>query len=61
LLARTPSLKGAKVIGIAGGADKCKYLEGELKFDHAIDYKKEDVSKALAAIATEGITHYFDK
>ncbi|AOW94832.1 NADP-dependent oxidoreductase [Rhodococcus sp. WMMA185] len=53
-------LKGATVIGIAGGAQKCAWLTGELGFDAAIDYKSESVGKALHAAAPNGIDLYFD-
>lgn len=50
---------GAKVIGIAGGAEKCRYLREEIGVDLAIDYRGEDVAAALAGI--EGGVHaYFD-
>lgn len=50
---------GAKVIGIAGGPDKCRYLTEALGVDMAIDYKSEDVAARLATI--EGGVHaYFD-
>ena len=47
-------LKGCRVVGIAGGAEKCAWLTDELGFDAAIDYKSEDVGKALRAAAPEG-------
>src|SRR5437764_1031611 len=53
-------MKGARVVGIAGGADKCRYLLDELGFDAAIDYKSEDVKKALAAHCPKGIDVFFD-
>jgi len=54
-------LKGAKtVIGIAGGASKCEYITKELGFDHAIDYKSENVAQRLAELAPNGINVYFD-
>jgi len=55
-------IKGCRVIGIAGGADKCRYLTGELGFDEAIDYKAEDVKKALRQHLGEkgGVDVYFD-
>ena len=53
-------IKGCKVIGIAGGADKCKYLLEELGFNGAIDYKNEDVRKRLKEECPEGIDVYFD-
>ncbi len=51
---------GMRVIGIAGGADKCDYLTDELGADAAIDYKNEDVGKALKTHCPEGIDVYFD-
>lgn len=53
-------IKGARVIGIAGGADKCRYLVEELGFDAAIDYKNEDVAAALKQHAPQGVDVYFD-
>lgn len=50
---------GAKVIGIAGGPDKCRYLREELGVDLAIDYKAEDVAARLAEVPG-GINAYFD-
>ncbi|WP_062344656.1 NADP-dependent oxidoreductase [Novosphingobium sp. CCH12-A3] len=50
---------GAKVIGIAGGPTKCRYLTEQLGVDIAIDYKSDDVAARLAGI--EGGVHaYFD-
>jgi NADPH-dependent curcumin reductase CurA len=51
---------GARVIGIAGGADKCRYLIEELGFDGAIDYKSEDVAAALKQHAPKGVDVFFD-
>jgi len=53
-------IKGCRVIGIAGGADKCRYLTEKLHFDGAIDYKSEDVKAALKIHAPDGIHVYFD-
>jgi hypothetical protein len=53
-------IKGCRVIGIAGGEEKCHWLTGELGFDAAIDYKREDVRLALREHAPEGIDVYFD-
>lgn len=53
-------IKGARVIGIAGGADKCRYLVDELGFDGAIDYKTENVMEALKAQCPNGVDVYFD-
>jgi len=43
-------LKGCRVVGIAGGAEKCSYIT-ELGFDAAIDYKSENVMEAWASSA----------
>ena len=53
-------IKGCRVIGIAGGAEKCQYIVQQLGFDAAIDYKAEDVSKALRKHCPKGVDVYFD-
>jgi NADPH-dependent curcumin reductase len=53
-------IKGCRAIGIAGGADKCRYLIEKLGFDGAIDYKGEDVKAALKTHCPDGIHVYFD-
>jgi NADPH-dependent curcumin reductase CurA len=53
-------IKGCKVVGIAGGAEKCNYIVKELGFDAAIDYKSEDVRKSLHQHCPDGINIYFD-
>lgn len=55
------NVKGAKkVVGIAGGAEKCAYIVNELGFDEAIDYKNENVAARLAEACPDGIDLYFD-
>lgn len=51
---------GCRVVGIAGGAEKCRYLTEELGFDVAVDYKAEGFEKALKAACPAGIDVYFD-
>ena len=52
---------GARVVGIAGGADKCKLLETMFGVDGSIDYKSQDnLSKAMASAFPEGIDIFFD-
>jgi NADPH-dependent curcumin reductase CurA len=53
-------LKGCRVVGIAGGPDKCRYLVDTLKLDAAIDYKHDDVKAALKQHCPDGIHVYFD-
>ncbi|MCW1431068.1 NADP-dependent oxidoreductase [Novosphingobium sp. JCM 18896] len=50
---------GARVIGIAGGAEKCRYLREEIGVDLAIDYRGEDVAAVLASVEG-GVNAYFD-
>ena len=52
--------KGAKVIGIAGGEDKKKFLLEVLKADYAIDYKNQNVREELESIAKDKIDVFFD-
>jgi NADPH-dependent curcumin reductase CurA len=53
-------LKGCRVVGIAGGPEKCAWLVDELGFDVAIDYKGQDVPDALREHCPEGVDVYFD-
>ena len=60
LVGQIARIQGCRVVGIAGGADKCRYLRDELGFDAAIDYKSEDVKAALREHCPQGIDIYFD-
>ncbi|MCX7320144.1 MAG: NADP-dependent oxidoreductase [Hyphomicrobiales bacterium] len=60
IVGQIAKLKGCRVVGIAGGADKCAWLTSELGFDAAVDYKDGAVFKALKAAAPDGIDVYFD-
>ncbi len=53
-------IKGCRAIGIAGGPEKCRYVTDTLGFDACIDYKHEDVKKALKQHCPQGINVYFD-
>ena len=53
-------IKGARVIGIAGGPDKCRSLVEDFGFDAAIDYRADNVRKALREHAPRGVDVYFD-
>lgn len=53
-------LKEARAVGIAGGADKCRYLVEELGFDAAIDHRAADFAQRLAAACPRGIDVYFE-
>ncbi len=53
-------IKGARVVGIAGGAQKCGWLKEELGFDDVIDYKNEDVAQRIAATCPNKVDVFFD-
>src|SRR5262245_57654729 len=48
-------LAGCRAVGIAGGAEKCSYCVVELGFDACIDYKSQDVGRALKDAAPQGV------
>ncbi|WP_348767209.1 NADP-dependent oxidoreductase [uncultured Salinisphaera sp.] len=60
LVGQIAKLKGARVVGIAGGSEKCSYVTDELGFDAAIDYKNENVYKAMKEHCPKGIDVFFD-
>ncbi|KUZ74524.1 hypothetical protein WI36_13760 [Burkholderia ubonensis] len=53
-------LKGCRVVGIAGGADKCAYVTGTLGFDACIDHRDADFARKLADACPDGIDVYFE-
>lgn len=60
LVGQIGKIKGCRVIGIAGGAHKCKYITEELGFDGAIDYRSEDVGAGLDRLCPDGIDICFE-
>jgi NADPH-dependent curcumin reductase CurA len=60
IAAQVAKLKGCRVIGVAGGAEKCAWLTDELGLDAAVDYKLGDVRRALRAACPDGVNVYFD-
>ncbi|MEC4722156.1 NADP-dependent oxidoreductase [Noviherbaspirillum sp. CPCC 100848] len=52
--------KGCRVVGIAGGKDKCDFVVNELGFDACIDYKNDSVREGLKAHCPSGVDVYFD-
>jgi NADPH-dependent curcumin reductase CurA len=53
-------LAGCRVVGIAGGAEKCRYVVSELKFDACTDHKSEDLGKRLDELCPRGIDGNFE-
>ncbi len=60
LVGQIARVKGCRVVGLAGGAEKCAYVKDTLGFDAVIDYKGEDVGAALSRHCPKGIDVYFD-
>ena len=60
LVGQIAKLQGCRVVGIAGGREKCAWLGDELGFDAAVDYKAGNLFRDLKAAAPEGIDVYFD-
>ena len=58
--AQIGKVKGCRVIGIAGGAAKCRWLREELGIDEAIDYKSQSVEAELRRLAPNGVEAFFD-
>jgi len=60
IVVQLAKMRGARVIGIAGGPDKCQYLTDVLGADIAIDYKNSDVASELKKAAPDGVNVFFD-
>ena len=60
IVGQIAKIKGCRVVGIAGGADKCSYLTDELGFDAAVDYKGGWLIDDLKAACPNGIDVYFE-
>jgi NADPH-dependent curcumin reductase CurA len=52
--------EGLRVVGTAGTDEKCRWLEDELGFDTAMNYKSDDVAKQLAEATPDGVDLYFE-
>ncbi|MBS4083419.1 MAG: NADP-dependent oxidoreductase [Rhizobiales bacterium] len=53
-------IKGCRAVGVAGGADKCRYVVEELGFDACVDHRDPDLPQKLAAACPKGIDVYFE-
>jgi NADPH-dependent curcumin reductase CurA len=60
IVGQIAKLHGCRVVGIAGGADKCRYVVDELGFDASIDRRDADFATQLAAACPAGIDVYFE-
>ena len=53
-------IKGCRVIGIAGGPEKCRWLKEEARFDDVIDYKSENVDARIGELCPNRVDVFFD-
>jgi hypothetical protein len=60
LVGQIAKLKGCRVIGIAGGAEKCEYVTAQLGFDACINHRIDDVGAALDRLCPDGIDLCFE-
>lgn len=60
IVGQLAAINGCRVVGVAGGPDKCAYVTDELGFHAAVDYKDPGMRKAIQAACPEGIDLYFD-
>lgn len=60
IVGQIAKLKGCRVIGIAGGQEKCRWLTEELGFDGAIDYRSDNVPEALDRLCPDGVDVQFE-
>lgn len=60
VVGQVAKLKGLKVVGVAGGADKCRYVVDELGFDACVDHKSPTFADDLAKACGQGIDIYFE-
>jgi NADPH-dependent curcumin reductase len=60
LVGQLAKIAGARAVGIAGGAEKCRYVTEELRFDVCIDHRAPDFATRLADACPQGIDVYFE-
>src|SRR5215510_7408182 len=60
LVGQLAKLSGARAVGIAGGAEKCRSVIEEFRFDAAVDHRASDFAEKLAAACPNGIDVYFE-
>ena len=60
IVGQIAKIKGCRVVGLAGTAEKCTWIKEDLGFDVGINYRTEEVPEALAAACPHGIDVYFD-
>ncbi|WP_217533327.1 NADP-dependent oxidoreductase [Vibrio metschnikovii] len=53
-------IKGCRVVGIAGGAEKCRYTKQVLGFDECLDHKADNFAQQLSQVCPQGIDVYYE-
>ena len=60
LVGQIAQIGGARVVGIAGGSEKCAFVRDELRFDAVVDHRSDNFAESLAAACPNGIDVYFE-
>ncbi|MNI42917.1 NADPH-dependent curcumin reductase [compost metagenome] len=60
VVGQVAKLKGCRVVGVAGGKEKCRYVVEELGFDACVDHRAPDFAEQLAAACPQGIDIYYE-
>ncbi|HZL88281.1 MAG TPA: NADP-dependent oxidoreductase, partial [Pirellulaceae bacterium] len=60
LVGQIGRIQGCRVVGIAGGPDKCRFVKEELGFDECLDHRQKDLAARLEAACPRGIDIYFE-
>lgn len=60
VVAQIARLKGCRVVGIAGGQEKCEWLRTACKLDAVIDYKSESIQQRIGELCPNGVNVFFD-
>lgn len=60
IVGQIAKIKGCRVVGLAGTAEKCAWIRDDLGFDAAINYRTQDIPKALSDACPDGIDVYYD-
>ncbi|MEZ5572381.1 MAG: NADP-dependent oxidoreductase [Halioglobus sp.] len=60
VVAQIARIKGCRVVGIAGGKEKCEWLRTACKLEAVIDYKSEGLSERIGELCPDGIDVFFD-
>ncbi|BFZ08659.1 hypothetical protein BsWGS_11698 [Bradybaena similaris] len=59
IVGQLAKLQGLKAVGLVGSEEKCEYIK-KIGFDHAVNYKQENISQVLERVASNGVDIYFD-